>query len=114
MKQFVAQWLGKLGKAMNEVGFRANLDAFQRWMDVDGHETFSMNFEQPVEDLIAAEHSRATWSRARMGSKLAAEFDADLRELLMPYAVDGVLRCSVRSGLVYGKPRATQLEVTND
>jgi hypothetical protein len=98
-KQFVAHWLGKLGKAMNEVGFRANLDAYKRWMDVDGHVTFSMIFEQ--------------WSRARMGGKLAAKFDADLRDLLMPYAVDGVLRYSVRSGLVYGKPRATQLEGTN-
>jgi ubiquinone/menaquinone biosynthesis C-methylase UbiE len=113
MKQFVAHWLGKLGKAMNEAGFRASLDAYKRWMDIDGHVQFSMIFEQPIEDLIGAEHSRATWSRTRMGSKLAAEFDADLRDLLMPYAVNSVLRYSVRSGLVYGKPRATQLEVTN-
>src|ERR1700682_6427777 len=29
MKQFVAHWLGKLGKAMNETGFRASLGAYK-------------------------------------------------------------------------------------
>ena len=60
---------------------------------------------QNIEDLIVAEHSRATWARARMGADAAAAFDADLRAVLEPAATAAEVVYVVRSTLRWGRPR---------
>ena len=60
---------------------------------------------QKIQDLIEAEHSRATWARARMGAESAEAFDADLRAVLEPAATAGEVEYVVRSTITWGRPR---------
>ncbi|HUO90277.1 MAG TPA: methyltransferase domain-containing protein [Rhizomicrobium sp.] len=59
---------------------------------------------QPVEDYIACQHSRATWSVDFMGAEMAAEFDARLRALLLAHASDGMLDYVVQTRVEWGLP----------
>lgn len=102
----VIGWVERLGGVWNSPDVVARNSGHLRWFDEEGHESFSFHHRQSLESLIAMEHSRATWTHARMGP-LAAEFDADLRALLGPFAVDGVLTFPVRSTLTWGRPRET-------
>jgi len=52
-------------------------------------QSFVSEVYQDVDELIEAEHSRATWSRATMGVKAAIQFDNGLRLILRPYAEEG-------------------------
>jgi SAM-dependent methyltransferase len=74
------------------------------WMKVQGREAFEGAVRQQLDDLIEAEHSRATWSRATMGRAAASQFDSDLRGLLDPHAVGGEISYRIRSSLVWGWP----------
>ena len=58
-----------------------------------------------LEDLIDGEHSRATWTRAKLGPELSAAFDADLRAALQPYARDGMVNFRTRTKILWGRPR---------
>ncbi|MGH6997068.1 MAG: hypothetical protein ACREEO_02690 [Phenylobacterium sp.] len=79
------------------------MSAHEPWFDPLGAETFTAQVEQAVDDLVAAEHSRATWARAKMG-ELADAFDADLRRVLAPHAQGGKVSFAVRSRLTWGRP----------
>src|SRR5262249_14885979 len=98
----IKAWVARTtGRAWNDAGHTALMSAHDPWLDVQGRETFSATIRQPVEDLIACEHSRATCARRRMGA-LAEAFDADLRAVLAPCAVGGVVEYEVRTRLVWG------------
>jgi SAM-dependent methyltransferase len=98
-------WVARVGGVWNGPAHQALMHAHDPWLDVQGEETFTAEVRQSVENLIACEHSRATFSRAAMGA-LAEPFDADLRAVLEPGAEDGVVSYAVRSRLVWGWPRA--------
>jgi len=57
-----------------------------------------------VDDYIASWHSRNGFSRERMHASSALEFDARVRELVMPYAQAGCLRYDVQVALAWGVP----------
>lgn len=76
-------------------------------MDIQGRETFTATVRQPVEQLIACEHSRATWARARMGG-LAEAFDSDLRAVLTPWAEHCGVTFEMETRLVWGWPLAAR------
>jgi hypothetical protein len=78
--------------------------AYFNWLKVQGREILLSAVRQQVGDLIDAEHSRATWSRAVMGRAAASQFDQDLRGLLEPHAADGEVSYTVRTSLVWGRP----------
>lgn len=59
---------------------------------------------QSIENYLACQHSRATWSIEFMGQQMAAEFDARLRALLAPHAPDGVLDYVVQTRIEWGRP----------
>lgn len=61
-------------------------------------------FRQTVEDYIASFHAHSSLSHARMGQERAAAFDAELRELVAPFAQDGYLAFEVAGRIVWGKP----------
>ncbi len=103
---FLTDWIARMGGRYDKAGFGQAMNAYAPWMDVQGRETFSYAHEQLIEDFIACQHSRETWARARMGTELAREFDDDLRRLLVPHTQGGLLRFSVTSALVWGRPRA--------
>jgi len=102
----IIEWIGRVGDVWNGPSHRARVAAHEPWFEEKGRETFSAPATQSVEDLIEAEHSRATWSRSKMGER-AARFDADLRAVLAPHATDDMVAFGVRSTLTWGRPRAT-------
>jgi hypothetical protein len=105
-QEVIKAWVARTtGRAWNDAGHSALMSAHDPWLDVQGRETFSAPVRQSVEDLIACEHSRATWARSRMGG-LADAFDADLRAALAPWAADGMVEYEVRTRLAWGWPRA--------
>jgi hypothetical protein len=81
------------------------MSAHEPWLDVQAREAFVREVRQPLEALIACQHSRATWARGRLGP-LAEVFDADLRAALEPWAQDGQLAYEMETRLVWGWPRS--------
>jgi len=105
-QQVIQAWVERLGRTWNDPAHQALVHAHDAWFDVEGEESFTASVRQPAEALIAGEHSRATWSLARLGPALAAAFDADLRAALAPWADDaGCVTYEVRSRIVWGRPR---------
>jgi SAM-dependent methyltransferase len=109
---FLIRWLARMAERTPEVRkpydpalFMADATRHEAWMDIAGRERFAFTFRQSVEDFIACQHSRATWSRAAMGEALAAAFDAELDALMRPFATDGLLELNMVSELTWGAPR---------
>jgi SAM-dependent methyltransferase len=61
-------------------------------------------FGQSIEDYVESWHSRNGFSRDRMSTARALEFDARVREIVMPYAQAGLLRYEVQVDLAWGVP----------
>ncbi|WP_189425360.1 class I SAM-dependent methyltransferase [Devosia pacifica] len=108
------QWLSFLTKWVFEVtGERfdpavksAYWQSYRPWLEIKGEEQFtSQPFEQSVADFIRCQHSRDTFTAARLGPR-RADFDAELAELLMPHAINGRLVYRIRTSLVWGSIRA--------
>jgi SAM-dependent methyltransferase len=99
-------WLARLGDTYDPGGYEAAMSAFRPRMDIDGERTFEGRVSQPIEHYIECQHSRATWSRANMGVQLAATFDAELREILLPHADPrGMIEYTTEVEVVWGQPR---------
>ncbi len=58
-------------------------------------------FEQTVAEYIAAFHANSTLTRAHID---AEGFDAEVRTVVAPHCPDGVVRLTVRSQVLWGKP----------
>lgn len=109
---FLKPWLARMAQRTPGVRqphdpaiFAAEATRHEAWMDIAGRERFAHTFRQSVEDFIACQHSRATWSRAAMGEVLAAQFDQELDDLMRPHATSGMLELSLVSELTWGAPR---------
>lgn len=70
------------------------------------YRTQPMLFTQAIEDYIAAHHSYSSLTRRVLTHEVAHQFDAELRDIVTPYAVDGVLTLNVVGHVVWGKPHA--------
>jgi SAM-dependent methyltransferase len=99
----IVAWVERLGRQWNDPAHRAMATAHEPWLDIQGRETFVRPVRQSVDDLIACQHSRATWARRRMGP-MAEAFDADLRAALAPWTEDGMVTYEVATQLVSGRP----------
>jgi SAM-dependent methyltransferase len=97
----IRTWVERLGGTWNGTAHVALTTAHLRWLDVEGRESFTETVRQPLDDLIACQHSRATWSRALMGP-LAETFDADLRTALQGWTSNGFLEFDRRTRLTWG------------
>ena len=97
-------WVERLGGPWEDAGHRARMSAHEPWLDIQGRETFGLAVRQRLEDLIACQHSRATWARRRMGP-LAEAFDADLRAALAPWAPNGMVAYDMETRLAWGWAR---------
>ncbi|MGO9450631.1 MAG: class I SAM-dependent methyltransferase [Candidatus Binataceae bacterium] len=105
-KKLLTYWLKRLGREYDEQRFSEELRAFERWMRIDGRRTFIASCRQTVVDFVACEHSRSTFTRAKMGTARASEFDADLRRMLEPHASHGLITFQVITNLTWGRPAA--------
>ena len=99
---FLARWLARLGSAYVPAAYRARMTAYRDRLAIAGERTFEGTYSQSIASFIECQHSRATWSRANLGDELSAEFDAELREVLLRYAVDGVVTYKTRAEVVWG------------
>jgi SAM-dependent methyltransferase len=107
-KAVIVGWVERLGGRWDDQAHRDRATAHEPWFDLQARETFVRRVRLPLADLIAGEHSRATWARRRMGPQAQA-FDADLRAALAPWAQDGTLEFDMETRLTWGWPRATRL-----
>ena len=104
--EFLKRWLLRVGRPYDETRLK-DVQSYRNWMDIEGERAFEFSFDQRVEDFIECQHSRATWARAKMGGDLADEFDRELREVVEPHAKEGTLSYTVRTELVWGRPRTS-------
>lgn len=103
----MAEWLPRFSWTSDPVVFAADANRYEAWMDIEGRESFVTPVRQSLEDFIACQHSRSTWTRAHMGPAASQAFDDDLEARLRPWTVDGMLAFNVRNHLVWGSPRRT-------
>ena len=74
------------------------------WTPVGSQRTAPEPFEQSVDDYIESFHGMSSLARERMGPERAAAFDAEVRDLVTPYARDGKLVSEVSGSVEWGKP----------
>jgi SAM-dependent methyltransferase len=103
-QEVVVGWVERLGGVWNGPDHRGRMSRHEPWFDVQGREAVTVQVSQPLESIIACQHSRATWARSKMGP-LADLFDADLRMALAPWAEDGMMAFEMRVSLTWGRPR---------
>ncbi len=101
------RWLERIGRTPDPVGRAAAGRAHEAWIAIGGRETLDFTWRQSLQDFVACQHSRATWSRATMGEAPAQEFDDDIATLLRPWTEDGMLAVNLTSQLTWGAPRRT-------
>ena len=66
--------------------------------------TAPQEYRMSVDRYVEMFHARNGFSRQRMDAQSAAEFDAAVRELVAPFAVDHVLTFNVTTGITWGHP----------
>jgi SAM-dependent methyltransferase len=104
--RFLTRWLARIGQTYDRTRFAADQRRYEAWMDVAGRREFRFTFRQSIVDYVACQHSRATFTRARMGQEVAAAFDEELGALLAPYARDGMIAYELVTDLTWGTARA--------
>lgn len=67
-------------------------------------QTAPVSFIQSVDDFIEGLHSRSRFARELMGEQRAADFDEQVRTLLLRYHSDGMLPLQVVGTVTWGKP----------
>ena len=100
----MVRWLKNAGREYQPANYDADMSAFRVWLDVAGDETFTLMHKQSIDSFIECQHSRASWSRARMSR--AEDFDRELASLLEPHSDGGQLCYAVQTRLVWGRPRS--------
>jgi hypothetical protein len=68
------------------------------------HRTRPVCLAQSVDDYIESFHSRNGFSRDRMKTADAADFDRALRQLLSGHCPNGVVEAEATASLVWGRP----------
>jgi len=63
-----------------------------------------MPFFQSIDDYIEGLHSRSSFSRERMGQQKAADFDQQVRTLLLQFHQDGIIPLQVVASVTWGTP----------
>lgn len=105
-REFLDTWLRRVGQIPDWSGCARVAAAHEDWIDIEGRATVTHTVSQTPADFAAAQHARATWTRAKMGETLAAEFDEDLLKRLKPHENDGRVTFEVTCRLAWGRPRA--------
>lgn len=101
--QFLTRWIPRAtGDTYNSERHQAFFRRYRDFMVVEGEEQFTQVFSQPVADFVACQHSRDTFAPSRLGAQ-AGRFDAELTEMLQPFAIGGVLSFEVRTNLSWGR-----------
>lgn len=70
--------------------------------------TASVTIRQTIEDYIAGQHALSSLSLDAMTAAQAAQFDAEMRALVAPYAEGGLLTLEIVGGITWGKPLSAE------
>lgn len=115
--EFVTKWLSRLVKKDPEkwaeydpAGFKDEANRHEKWIDIAGRKEFINFIEQPLEEFVESQHSRATWARNAMGKTLSDEFDRELIALMNPFAENGKLYLNIPFSVTWGRPRSFPLD----
>lgn len=101
-QRFLRKWVPDVtGKPFAPHRQDAAAGDFDGHVEVAGREFFTAAFTQSVADFIRCQHSRDSWAYSKLGHRRTA-FDAELAELLVPHAVAGHLRYTVRTLVTWG------------
>lgn len=105
--EFLVKWIPiATGEPFGLQRKTSEWSAWKKHVDIEFSETFiSAPLTQRVSEFIACQHSRDAFAPSRLQGRVK-EFDRELRELLGPYAVDGLLSFRTRSELAIGRLRA--------
>ena len=104
---FLVKWIPiATGERFDLERKSAEWSAYKHHLDIELSQTLiSSPQTQSVADFIACQHSRDAFAPARLGERMA-EFDAELRELLVPHAdSQDRLRFCTKSELTAGRLR---------
>jgi len=82
--------------------FAARMSRHKRWIEIEGHAVVEGGVDQLVEEFILCQHSRATFAPSRLGANLP-RFDAQLREILQPYATNNRLSYQIQTNVEWGQ-----------
>lgn len=82
----------------------AELEKYQLFQKQGERATASVSTQQAIEDYTAAQHARSSLSLETMTTEQAAQFGAEMAELLAPFAQDGVVTIDIVGHVVWGKP----------
>ncbi|MEQ1407688.1 class I SAM-dependent methyltransferase [Neorhizobium sp. Rsf11] len=102
-RAFLTKWVPALtGRPFDPDRQADEWARYQAYLDLEGDAfLLSAPFQQSVADFIRCQHSRDTFAPSKLGSRNAV-FDAELREILIPYASDGTLTFAVHTRVVWG------------
>ena len=112
-----APWNEGLGKLLAEFSTNTDFRPTNLVEELAGRGLFSVAgsartalvaVERPVDDYIESIHSGNGFSRDRMPAERAAEFDARVRELTLPFVRDGVLAMSYNAEVTWGRPHGPE------
>jgi hypothetical protein len=81
------------------------LEQYQLFQQGGERKTAPVAMQQTIEDYISAQHARSSLSLETMTAAQAAQFDAEMQALLLPFAQNGLLTLSVVGGITWGKPQ---------
>jgi ubiquinone/menaquinone biosynthesis C-methylase UbiE len=77
----------------------AELEKYQLFQQPGERKTAAVSVRQTIEDYVAAQHARSSFSLETMTAEQAAQFDTQMQALLLPFAQDGLLTLSVVGGI---------------
>ncbi len=78
------------------------------WRTYGKQQTAPVPFEQSIKGYIESFHARSSLTRERLGRERAAAFDAELRDLVAPFACHRMIALEVAGVVSWGRPESTQ------
>lgn len=106
-------WSDELSKIIPTYSTNKNYESYDLLDELERRRLFSVvgkkrtapqEYRMSVDRYVEMFHARNGFSRQRMDAQSAAEFDAAVRELVAPYAVDQALTFDVSTGITWGHP----------
>ena len=82
----------------------AVFEQYRLFQKLGEHTTTPVPLRQTIDDYIAAQHARSALSLDTMTAEQAAQFAAQMRELLLPFSQEEMMTVDVVGHVVWGRP----------